>query len=209
MILAREPNALLGSLRDLAKTLGVGVVTLQQVSRILEHEGFLEVRRGPGGGYFGARPDAGALGRSISSFLVAHASDEHEAIDIISLLDCELLAAAASGGTDAQRDELRRLRDDIEACDAPQQRVAFEKHFHDILFRMVNRPLTEVLARVTMRIYSDTIQVAFYSGPGGPEVWKTQRRDIVDAILRREPDLARFQGMRRRTYLMRQADAAR
>lgn len=207
MILAREPGALLGSLRELTKALGVGIVTLQQASRILEHEGFLEVRRGPGGGYFGMRPDAGALGRSISSFLLAHASDEHEAIDIITLLDCELFAGAAAGGSDALREELLHLRDEIDVSDTSEQRIAFEKRFHDILFRMVHRPLTELLARVTMRAYSDTMQLAFYPGPQGAAVWKTQRRDTVDAILRRDPDLARFQGRRRRTYLMQQAEA--
>ncbi len=45
----------IGSLHELARSLEVGIVTLQQVARVLEHEGLLEVRRGPGGGYYGAR----------------------------------------------------------------------------------------------------------------------------------------------------------
>jgi GntR family transcriptional repressor for pyruvate dehydrogenase complex len=207
MILGHEPYSLIGSLRQLTEKLGVGIVTLQQASRILEHEGLLEVRRGPGGGYFGTRPDAAALGRSISRFLLAHASDQHEAIDIVSLLDCELLACGASGGNDALRKELRRLGEAIDACDAPEQRVMFENKFHDILFRMVNRPLTELLARVTMRLYTDQMHYTFYSGPDGVTAWKTQRRDIVHAILKRDPDLAKFEGLRRRTYLMRQLNS--
>jgi GntR family transcriptional repressor for pyruvate dehydrogenase complex len=206
MILACEPYTQLGSLRDLTKKFGIGIVTLQQASRILEHEGLLEVRRGPGGGYFGIRPDAAALGRSISGFLLAHASDEHEAIDIVSLLDCELLAAAASGN-DAPREELRRLRDTIDACDTPAQRVRFENEFHAIVFRMVKRPLTELLARVTMRLYSADMHLAFYSDPDGADIWKIQRHDIVHAIMRRDPDLARFEGMRRRAYLMQRLNA--
>ncbi len=82
----------------------------------------------------------------------------------------------------------------------------FENKFHDILFRMINRPLTELLARVTMRLYSDQMHFTFYSGPDGAAVWKMQRHDIVNAILRRDPDLARFEGMRRRAYLMQQLD---
>jgi len=207
MILAREPCTQIGSMQELAKALGVGIVTLQQASRVLEHEGLLEVRRGPGGGYVGTRPDAGALGRSISRFLLAHVADEHEAIDIISLLDCELLACAASGGNDILRKELRRLGNTIDDCDTPEQRVAFENKFHDIVFRMVKRPLTELLARVTMRLYSDHMDVAFYPGSDGAAFWKMQRHDIVNAILRSDPDLARFEGMRRRAYLMRQLNA--
>jgi len=208
MILAREPYGQLGSLRELAKALGVGIVTLQQASRVLEHEGLLEVRRGPGGGYFGIRPDAAALGRSISKFLLAHESDEHEAIDIISLLDCELLAGAAAGGNDALRNDLRRLGDTIAACDTPEQRIMFENKFHDIAFRMVKKPLTELLARVTMRLYTAHMHVTFYTGPDGVAAWKMQRHDIVNAILRGDPELARFEGMRRRNYLMRQLHAS-
>jgi DNA-binding IscR family transcriptional regulator len=36
-------------------------VTVQQAARVLEHEGLLAVRRGPGGGYYGTRPDEAAL----------------------------------------------------------------------------------------------------------------------------------------------------
>src|SRR5688500_6419052 len=57
IILEREPGANIGSLKEVAQMLGVGIVTVQQAARILEHEGLLAVRRGPGGGYHGTRPD--------------------------------------------------------------------------------------------------------------------------------------------------------
>ena len=62
-IFAQEEGELIGSLPELARALGVGIVTIQQAARILEHEGLLEVRRGPGGGYYGRRPDAAVLER--------------------------------------------------------------------------------------------------------------------------------------------------
>jgi GntR family transcriptional repressor for pyruvate dehydrogenase complex len=67
LILEREPDAFIGSLPELAKLLDVGITTVQQAARVLEHEGILAVRRGPGGGYFGQRPDADALERSLVS----------------------------------------------------------------------------------------------------------------------------------------------
>ena len=39
VILAREPNTQIGSLNEVAELLGVGIVTVQQAARILEHEG--------------------------------------------------------------------------------------------------------------------------------------------------------------------------
>ena len=207
MILASEPNTLLGSLQELTKTLGVGTVTMQQASRILEHEGMLEVRRGPGGGYFGTRPDAAALGRAISQFLLAHASNDHEAVDIVSLLDCELMANAAAEGNDDLRKELKQLATTIDKRDTPEKRVSFENEFHHIIFRMVKRPLTELLARVTMRTYSARTHVTFYPDAEDFEAWKLQRHNIVYAILKRDPEMARFEAMRRRTYLMQKLQA--
>lgn len=202
MILACEPDTQLGSLREMAKALGVGIVTLQQASRVLEHQGLLEVRRGPGGGYYGTRPDEAALGRFISGFLLAHRSSHHEAIDIITLLDCELMPAAAQCTDETLRHEMHVLAESIDSMDTPQQRVTFENEMHDILFRMVDRPLMELLARVTMRHYTDHPALTFYSGEEGAGLWKSQRRHIANAILQRDPDLARFEALRRRTELM-------
>jgi len=67
VILAREPNTQIGSLNEVAELLGVGIVTVQQAARILEHEGLLAVRRGPGGGYYGTRPDEAALERAFAA----------------------------------------------------------------------------------------------------------------------------------------------
>src|SRR5262249_22203781 len=69
LIFAHDEHELIGSLPDLAKQMGVGIVTVQQAARILEHEGALEVRRGPGGGYYGRRPDAAALERSLAAYM--------------------------------------------------------------------------------------------------------------------------------------------
>src|SRR5689334_15151938 len=78
LILAREPGACIGSLRELANTLGVGIVTIQQAARVLEHEGLLAVRRGQNGGYYGMRPDEAALARAMSGFLLVHRSRSND-----------------------------------------------------------------------------------------------------------------------------------
>jgi DNA-binding GntR family transcriptional regulator len=95
VILAREPGAQIGSLNEVSDFLGVGIVTVQQAARVLEHEGLLTVRRGPGGGYYGARPDDAALERALATYLRVHCSARSEAREIITLIDCELSAAAA------------------------------------------------------------------------------------------------------------------
>lgn len=208
-ILACEPDTHIGSLRDIAKSLGVGIVTVQQVARVLEHEGFLVVRRGHDGGYYGTRPDEAALERSISGYLLAHrsSSNYHDAIDIMTLLDCELLPAAALCTNESLREELRVLAESIDTRDTSEQRVLFENQMHSVLFRMVDRPLMELIARVTMRHCTDHPIPTLYSGEDGSALWKTQRHEIIRAILRRDPDLARFEAARRRGDLLQRLRA--
>src|ERR1700716_3569120 len=78
VILAREPGTQIGSLNEVAELLGVGIVTVQQAARVLEHEGLLAVRRGPGGGYYGTRPDEAALERAFAAYLRVHGFSNRE-----------------------------------------------------------------------------------------------------------------------------------
>src|SRR3974377_1146477 len=80
LILACAPDTQIGSLNEIAQRLGVGIVTVQQAARILEHEGLLAVRRGPGGGYYGTRPDEAALERSVAAYLRGHGSALGESV---------------------------------------------------------------------------------------------------------------------------------
>ncbi|MBK6279886.1 MAG: hypothetical protein IPF57_18055 [Gammaproteobacteria bacterium] len=44
------------------------------------------MRRGPGGGYYGQRPDEAALERSLAAYLRMHPSSYGEMLDITTLL---------------------------------------------------------------------------------------------------------------------------
>src|ERR1700743_1148257 len=109
LMLSEEPDAMIGSLPELAASFGVGIVTVQQAARVLEHEGLLEVRRGPGGGYYGARPDDAALERSVATYLRVHGSGCREVLEMMSLLDTELMPAAAACQDELPRADLRAV----------------------------------------------------------------------------------------------------
>lgn len=202
IIIAQEPGNLIGSLPSLAKDLGVGLVTIQQAARVLEHEGFLKVRRGNSGGYYGSRPDAAALGRAMAGFLQIDRSHEQEAIRIMTLLDCDLMPAAALSANEPLRDRLRDLAPLIDDRESPEQRGAFEEEMQNILYSMVDRPLMEMLARVTMQHSAMSARVPIYTGADGVARWKRERHSIIDAILRRDPGLARFEAQRRREDIL-------
>lgn len=203
LILAREPDDSIGSLPELAKLLGVGIATVQQAARVLEHEGLLEVRRGPGGGYFGTRPDAAALERSVAAYLRVRGSDDYEALEMMTLLDCEIMPAAARCSEAHLLAELRILKDRVDICVSSSERVAFEDDFHAILFKMVDRPLMELLAQVAMRYYRSGPIPQIFEGDEGLRAWRKWRHQIIAAILAQDPDLARFEAERHRRELLR------
>jgi DNA-binding FadR family transcriptional regulator len=209
LILAREPDALIGSLPELAKLLGVGIATVQQVARVLEHEGLLEVRRGPGGGYFGIRPDAASVERSMATYLRVRGSDAYEALEMMTLLDCEIMPAAARSDDASLFAELRALQARVDTCSTGEERLDFEDALHSILFRMVDRPLMELLAHVSIRYYRSQPISPVFEGEDGLLAWRRWRHQIIGAILARDPALARFEADRHRRDLLQRLDRER
>lgn len=198
VILEREPGAQIGSLNTVAQLLGVGIVTVQQVARILEHEGLLEVRRGPGGGYYGTRPNEAALERSVAAYMRVHGFGYREALEMTTLLDCDIVPAAARCTDETLRAAMRDLLATVDSCDTRETRAAFEMALRDVLFKVVARPLMELLLRVTTQFYQAESHLPVFSGDEGVLAWKAGRRRILQAILDQDEELARFEAERYR-----------
>lgn len=196
MLFAVPSGTRLGALPELARKLGVGIVTVQQAARILEHEGLLEVRRGPGGGYYGTRPDDAALERAITAYMRVHPTSFDEAADMTSLLFNELVPAAAACRDEALRQALRALGETIEFQNNDLQRGGFEAAFQDLLFEMVDRPLFAALTKVTLRFATTRGASLIDNSRAGIAEWKAGRRRIIAAILAQDTELARFEADR-------------
>jgi GntR family transcriptional repressor for pyruvate dehydrogenase complex len=208
VILAREAGAQIGSLNEVAQMLGVGIVTVQQAARILEHEGLLAVRRGPGGGYYGTRPDEAALERAFAAYLRVHGFSHRESHRMISLLDCEIIPAAARCADENLRQAIQALIERVDHCESIDERVAFEIELRDLLLRMVARPLIELLCRVTLRLYAHPQAALVFTGEEDIAEWKQARRRILEAILKQDEQLAQFEAERyRRLVLSRLREA--
>jgi len=202
LILAREAGTQIGSLNEVAQLLGVGIVTVQPAARILEHEGLLAVRRGPGGGYYGTRPDEAALERSVAAYLRVHGFGHRESQQMLCLLDCDIVPAAARCTDEKLRQQVSALLERVDACDTREQRIAFEMELRDLLLKMVARPLIELLCRVTVRLYEHPAATQLFPGKDGVEAWKTGRRRILEAILSRDEELAQFEAERYRRLVL-------
>ncbi len=195
-VFAAAPDSLIGSLPDLAKSLGVGIATIQQAARVLEHEGLLQARRGPGGGYYGQRPNSAALERSIAAYLRATPASFEEALNITSLLFNELVPAAAGCDDAGLRGELEALYRRLETCDTAAACGDFETDFQDLLFRMVDWPLFKLLTFVTLQVGVTRAGRLLQGGEKAVGDWRDGRRRIIAAILQRDGELARFEADR-------------
>ena len=209
LILDRAPDTLIGSLPELAKLLNVGIVTVQQAARILEHEGLLSVHRGPGGGYFGRRPDALSLERTLAGYLRVRRGDDYEPLRMMTLLDCDLMPAAARCTDAGLQAELRSLKTRVDQCSSGEERIAFEDELHAILFKMMNQPLIELLAQVCMRFYRSRRIPQIFEGEEGARAWMQWRHQIIEAILAQDPERARFEAERHRRRLLERLEGAR
>lgn len=196
IILAREPDAQIGSLNEVAQLLGVGIVTVQQAARILEHEGLLTVKRGPGGGYYGARPDEAALERAFASYMRVHGFGHRDTLDMMALLDSEIIPSATRASEDMLQANIAPLLERLDHCNTPEARVAFESDFRDALFTVVKSPLIELLSRVTTQLYITQTPPVLFADEASVQAWTAGRRRILLAILARDEELARFEADR-------------
>jgi GntR family transcriptional repressor for pyruvate dehydrogenase complex len=206
LILERPPDTLIGSLPELAKLLDVGITTVQQAARVLEHEGLLSVHRGPGGGYFGRRPDAYALERALAAYVRGRRGDDYEPLRMMTLLDCDLMPAAAECTDATLLEQLRQLKSRVDRSCGSDEMVAFEDDLHAILFEMVDQPLIELLAQVSVRFYRNRPIPRIFQGSEGARAWRQWRHQIIDAILSHDPERARFEAERHRRKLLQRLE---
>lgn len=198
LILEQPPGTHLGSLQEVAKQLGVGIVTVQQAARVLEHEGLLAVKRGPGGGYYGKRPDDAALERAFATYLRIHNISYREAFELTVLLDCEIIQAAAQNLDSADAEAIASLIKQLSECETGEDRIQFELDFRETLLNIYKRPLLELLAGVSMQLYKARSDPEIFADAVALADWKQGRQRILHAILEQDSELAYFEAQRYR-----------
>lgn len=108
--MAAEDGAFIGSEEALLQILGFSRSTVRQVARLLEQEGLLRVKRGIGGGYYAARPDARTIERVVSSYLESVDFEREEVTIIASALWVEVVRKATLMRNQTSRDLAESFR---------------------------------------------------------------------------------------------------
>jgi DNA-binding FadR family transcriptional regulator len=176
--------------RELAPRLGISRVTLREAIRALQHEGYVESRRGRFGGTFVTyrppEPRHGDLER------VAVGMGEQLGDALIFRMAVETGAAQALASRRLTEDEVARLRHRLREADAaaPGDYRRFDTRFHLTIGELTGSPLLAA-ACADARMRLNDLLGAIPVLRRDVEHAATQHAAIVDAVLAGDPDAAR------------------
>lgn len=186
-----EVGERLPSEAELADALGIAPMTLRQALAILREAGYVETRRGRGGGTFVRAavppPPAEEAARRLESLTV---DDLRDLVDFRTLIAGAGAERAAEHATQPEIAELRSL---VEAMAAPPPFADFRRadsRFHLVVAGASRSPRV-VAAETQLQTETAELLALIPHPPEALRLSNQQHRGILEAIARRRPDAAR------------------
>jgi GntR family transcriptional regulator, transcriptional repressor for pyruvate dehydrogenase complex len=103
------PGTKLPSEAELMEQYGASRASVREAIRLLESEGLITIRPGPGGGIRSAHPDRGTHRLALATFLTVRKATVKEFHDFRMIVEPEIARLAARDATDQQRIDLLEL----------------------------------------------------------------------------------------------------
>lgn len=186
---AFEPGARLPSEEKLMGQSGHSRATVREALRVLEHDGLIEIRRGPNGGLFVRRPDHGSIARSLQLLLQFNRNDPHEVLEARREFEmlCARLAAARISPKELEllRESVKRLERAVGSEEAARENLVFHL---TVVEATRNSVLQILVAAVRSLLYESSIKI-YYSRENVLEAARAHAR-ITDALSERDSTLA-------------------
>lgn len=140
-----EPGNAIGTEAELLAQFEVSRPTMRESLRILESNGVLELRPGPGGGIIVKKPSIEIIERALSVFLRLHGVPFITLIKTREVIEPALAAEAALNGSDADFDELQASIDRMKTIGHDQAALINEnKIFHGVIARASGNQVMEI-----------------------------------------------------------------
>jgi DNA-binding FadR family transcriptional regulator len=187
-----KPGSSFATEAELVSQFNVSRPTLREGLRILESQGVLDVRPGPGGGIIVGKPSIDLLAHGLSVFLRLHEVPFVTVIKARELIEPALAYEAAVNGTDEDFAELEASIVRMKALNAQSEQEAFleeNRVFHGVIARASGNKVLEVFWHTISILATGEHHGIRYSVGNQAHVIKAHQR-ILEACRARDGDAA-------------------
>jgi GntR family transcriptional repressor for pyruvate dehydrogenase complex len=191
-----EDGAFLGAENDLLGKLGVSRPTLRQAAKIAESEHMIKVRRGTRGGFYATRPDVTASIRSLNRYLRMKGVTVRD-LTVVGPVSEDAAGFASRCLDEALRSRLSELSKALDEVQGPRAFMDFDIALLALLADMSGNPVIEVLIAMSYSFGLEEQGVYLYATTAQEAAARDFFHGIIQAVLDRDEELARFM-MRRR-----------
>lgn len=174
-----QPGQRLPSETDLMARFGMAKGTIREAVRILEAQGLVKSRTGPGGGVFVHQVPEERAAALLGNYFYFDKLTIDDIYQIREVLEPELAASLAGALTPSQ---LERLEAVIASYDAPATDPEEERaqhvellRFHALLAEMSQNPLLRFLIRFIANMLTEITVSRHLYDPPNPELWASGR----------------------------------
>lgn len=169
-----EPGSMLPSEATMLGTYAVSRGSLREALRILEVQGLIQIRPGPGGGPVFIGPESASLGRTETLFFHLLGAKYLDLLKAQAVLE-PTIARVAAANPDRRSLDLLESFVDLDLAD-PEDPVLYKTYttgFHNTMIGVCGNPILAMITRSLRDITTSRI---------GPEVYstETERQDIVE-----------------------------
>ncbi len=183
-----KPGSSFATEAELLPQFNVSRPTLRESLKLLESQGVLERRPGPGGGIIVREPSIDLLAHGLSVFLRLHEVPFATVLKSREVIEPALAYEAAVNGTDAEFAELEASIVRMKALDAQREQVAFleeNRVFHSIIARAGGNKVLEVFWNTISILAAGEHHGIRYSVGNQAHVLQAHQR-VLDACRKRD-----------------------
>lgn len=195
--LAEQEGSYLGAEDDLLARLGVSRPTLRQAAKIVESDRLISVRRGLRGGFYAERPNAADAIRSLARYLRLNGASLADIVQVTRPVSEEACALAAVNATDSQRERMLSFAAQIDTRETRLDIVAAETALGRMIAEMSGNPAIQLITEISFAFGMEEQDLGFFASEADRAEAKRTQHAICDAILARDPDVARVMVRRR------------